>query len=122
MQPVKVPMADMDAMPVATILERIGAELGNLADQVDNLQDSLGPLLMEAAKDQPHAMVDIQALDSIAQTLSNLSSFVGGMSRSGLDTHTIAILPLADRVTLADLADRLRGHGPGDGDEDFELF
>lgn len=115
-------MPDVEVTPVTTVLQRIAAELGSLAAGVDQLQDSLGPMLMAAAVDNPHAMVDIQALDSIAQTLASLSGFVADIGDCDLGPKKIAVSELADRLPLSDLADRLRGHGSGSGEDDFEMF
>lgn len=115
-------MPDIEVTPVSIVLQRIAAELGSLAAGVDQLQDSLGPLLMAGAAENPHAMVDIQALDSIAQTLASLSGFVADIGDCDFGPRQIPVDELAERLPLSDLADRLRGRDSGSGEDDFEMF
>lgn len=112
---------DVELTPLWVVLERVGAELCTLAAEVDRLQDVFGPALMQAAEEKPHMTADIQGLDSIAQTLAGLSDFVAALGRGG-PTGSVAVLPLADRLTLSALADRLRGDAGGATDDEFELF
>lgn len=122
MQCLKGQPDDLDLTPMPVVLERIGAELGRLAAQVECLQNGLGPLLLQAARHRPDAMMDIQGIDAINQTLAGLSNFVSALARSGAGQQLVAVSRLADRVLLSDLADRLSGHAPTSPADDFELF
>ena len=114
--------SESTALPV--VLDRVGAELETLAACVDTLQDTLGPLLMHAVQGKPQALVQIQRLDSLAQTLAGLSGFMQALGRAGAGVggKPVDLAPLLDRLTLSDLADRLRGDVVLDAAEDFELF
>lgn len=114
------PRSELTALP--TVLDRVGAELETLAACVDTLQDTLGPVLLQGVQGKPQAMVQIQRLDSLAQTLASLSGFMQALGRSGVVGKPVDIGPLLDALTLSDLADRLRGHAMLDVAEDFELF
>ncbi len=109
----------MTSMPV--LLQRIGAELGSLASQVERLQNGLGPLLLQAARHRPDVVVDLQGIDAINQTLAGLSDFVSALGRCGTG-HLVALSSLVAEMPLGDLADRLSGRVPMTPADDFELF
>lgn len=104
------------------LLDRVSVELGTLAEGVDDLQDSLSPMLLRVAQEKPQALVQIQRLDALAQTLASLAAFVQALGRSGIGGKPLDVTPLVDALTLSDLADRLRGRETLDPEEDFELF
>ena len=112
--------SDHATLPI--LLDRVSAELGTLAEGVDDLQDSLSPMLLRVAQEKPQALVEIQRLDSLAQTLASLSVFMQALGRSGVGGPLLDIGPLVDALTLSDLADRLRGREILDPEDDFELF
>ena len=112
----------VERTPLPVLLDRVGAELGSLSASVDDLQDHLGALLMRAAEDKPHVMVHIQKLDALSQTLASLSGFVQALGPKTLGNRPVDIEPLVDTLTLADLADRLRGQAASQSPDDFELF
>ena len=108
--------------PLSVLLDRVGAELGCLSASVDDLQDQLGTLLMHAVQDKPHAIVHVQKLDALAQTLASLSGFMQALGPKTIGNRPVDLEPLVDTLTLTDLADRLRGHAGADAPDDFELF
>ena len=112
----------VERTPLPVLLDRVGAELGSLSASVDDLQDQLGALLTRAVQEKPQAIVHIQKLDALAQTLASLSGFMQALGPKTVGNHPVDIEPLVDTLTLSDLADRLRGQAGADAVDDFELF
>ena len=122
-QSLKVESFSSDHATLPVLLGRVSTELGTLASGVDDLQDTLGPVLSRAAQERPQTIVHLQKLDSLAQTLASLSVFMQSLGQSSIGARLVHVAPLVDRLTLSDLADRLSGRAAVDpADEDFELF
>ena len=112
----------VERTPLPVLLDRVGVELGSLSASVDDLQDQLGALLTRAVQEKPQAIVHVQKLDALAQTLAGLSGFMQALGPMTVGHRPVDIEPLVDTLTLSDLADRLRGQAGADSVDDFELF
>ncbi|HEX4179843.1 MAG TPA: hypothetical protein VHY32_03555 [Caulobacteraceae bacterium] len=97
--------------PLGHILARSAAELADLADRTERLQDVMADLVRQFASLDHESTRDMQALDWIAQHLEGLSSFLSALSEQSLPGWRIDPTGALDALTLAELAHRLRG-GP----------
>jgi hypothetical protein len=92
---------------VAAMLEAISCELGTLGAGVEHIQEVLSPALTQALLTNPGAMIGLQELDRVAQTLQALSGIVSRMvGVPGLD-QALDIQSTLAAVPLAELAARL---------------
>jgi len=97
--------------PLGQVLARSAAELADLADRTERLQDVMADLVRQCAQLDHDATRDMQALDWIAQHLEGLASFLDALSKQALPGWRIDPAGALDALTLAELAHRLRG-GP----------
>jgi hypothetical protein len=98
-----------DREPLADVLARSAAELADLADRTERLQDVMAELVRQCAALDDGATRDMQALDWIAQHLEGLASFLGMLSKEMAPGWRIDPNPALDALSLAELAHRLRG-------------
>lgn len=113
---------------LAGVLARTAAELADLADRTERLQDVMADLIQQCAALGGDATQDMQALDWIAQHLEGLSSFLGTLSNEAPPGWRMDTTSALDALSLAELAHRLRGGGataamaPVMSSGDMELF
>jgi hypothetical protein len=91
-------------LPVANALSACAAELDALSRACDALQHALGPLLVDRA-----AIEAAQGLDLVTQSLAALSEYLDAVSCQVPDDWSIDPHQAAAGLTLADLAERLKG-------------
>jgi hypothetical protein len=121
---------DMTSGPehLGGVLARSAAELADLADRTERLQDVMAELVRQCAALDDDATRDMQALDWIAQHLEGLSSFLSALSKITPPGWRIDTNEALDALSLAELAHRLRGGDPVAMDApvvasgDMELF
>ncbi len=104
---------DAGSEALGKVLARSAAELADLADRTERLQDVMAGLVQQFARLDHEATRDMQALDWIAQHLEGLSGFLNALSKETLPGWRIDPGPALDALSLAELAHRLRG-GAGD--------
>jgi len=97
--------------PLSEVLARSAAELADLADRTERLQEVMADLIQQCAALGGDATQDMQALDWIAQHLEGLASFLGALSEEADPGWRIETSAALDALSLAELAHRLRG-GP----------
>jgi hypothetical protein len=100
---------DAGSEALGQVLARSAAELADLADRTERLQDVMAGLVQQFARLDHEATRDMQALDWIAQHLDGLSSFLTALSKETLPGWRIDPGPALDALSLAELAHRLRG-------------
>ena len=115
------------AESVGDILARSAAELADLADRTERLQDVMADLIRQCAALGGDATQDMQALDWIAQHLEGLASFLGALSEEVAPGWRMDTAAALNALSLAELAHRLRGGGamattPVMSSGDMELF
>jgi hypothetical protein len=93
------------------VLSRSAAELADLADRTERLQDVMAELVRQCAALDGDATRDMQALDWIAQHLEGLASFLGSLAEAAPPGWRVDTSPALDALSLAELAHRLRGGG-----------
>ena len=91
------------------VLARSAAELADLADRTERLQDVMADLIQQCAALGGDATQDMQALDWIAQHLEGLASFLAALSEEAAPGWRIETSAALDALSLAELAHRLRG-------------
>ena len=110
------------------VLARSSAELADLADRTERLQDVMAALVKQCAALDHDATRDMQALDWVAQHLEGLASFLEALSKAAPPGWRIDTGPALDALNLAELAHRLRGGSagvmvaPAASSGDMELF
>ena len=110
------------------VLARSAAELADLADRTERLQDVMAALVQQCAALDHDSTRDMQALDWIAQHLEGLASFLDTLSKAAPPGWRINTAPALDALNLAELAHRLRGGAtapivaPVVSSGDMELF
>ena len=107
-------MADKSASTVNALQDewhglfsRVGLELRTLAGSVNNLQLFMTPLLEEVVDRDPHAILRLQDLDILEQSLHGLSDLMSCLDRSFTLTDAEAVAHGVKTLTLAELAQRL---------------
>ena len=96
-----------DAVPAGVMLDAIGRELDRLGCDVDRLQDMLSPALTPVLVAHPEAMIGLQDLDRLAQTLRALSGLVRQLGIRAAEGPVPDLPSLMAAIPLADLAFRL---------------
>jgi hypothetical protein len=96
---------------VKGVLARSAAELADLADRTERLQDVMADLVRQCAALGGDATQDMQALDWIAQHLEGLASFLDALSKQAPPGWRMDTTGALDALNLAELAHRLRGGG-----------
>jgi hypothetical protein len=91
------------------VLARSAAELADLADRTERLQEVMADLVKQAAALDGDATQDMQALDWIAQHLEGLASFLGALAEAAPHGWRLDTTDALDALSLAELAHRLRG-------------
>ncbi|WP_144430615.1 hypothetical protein [Jannaschia donghaensis] len=90
------------------------------SDALTDLQDRLGHRIEMA--DQVALAQDMQALDTVQQTLADLASLFGSMAiRTSADQPLISD-DLLESIQQTSLRDRLSGRGRTTSDPSVELF
>lgn len=112
---------------LSNVLARSAAELADLADRTERLQDVMADLIQQCAALGGDATQDMQALDWIAQHLEGLSSFLDALAVKAGPGWRLDTTDALDALSLAELAHRLRGGAapsvtPLMSSGDMELF
>jgi hypothetical protein len=114
---------DPGMTPVADLLRRIAAELRDLAQTVDDLQQAVGGL--GAARDA-RAIRQLQNFDSLSQTIAGVADFTEALGEAAPERWRLNPHPASRVVRLSDLAARLvsRRRAPPDASAagELELF
>jgi hypothetical protein len=117
-----------DREPLSDVLARSAAELADLSDRTERLQDVMAELVRQCAALDDGATRDMQALDWIAQHLEGMASFLAELSKATAPGWRIDPTSALDALSLAELAHRLRGApavgaaAPMVASGDMELF
>lgn len=98
---------------VREVLERVSAELESLSLSTERLQDAIGDLLTDNASLTNDAIVRLQDVDRMKQTLSGLARFVSDVSGAAPVETCLDIQQATQCLALHDLASRLRGENTG---------
>jgi len=113
------------AEPVADVINRVATELRHLADEVSDLQSTLGDAVREASVSN-EALRNLQSIDHIEQKLSCLSEFLSSLTFLLDENSVVDIRKPVQAINLADLSKRLRGLDlnlpSANAIGDFELF
>ena len=99
--------------PLSTVLTRSAAELADLSDRTERLQEVMAELVRQCAALDEDAARDMQALDWISQHLEGMADFLAELARATAPGWRIDPTPALDALSLAELAHRLRGSPDG---------
>ncbi len=91
----------------AELLGLVGRELAELAAEMQSLQVTLSPSLVDIAKVRAEAIGSFQALDRMEQTLTNLSRLMWALQAQGSTIHPDAAQGALEAISMADLRRRL---------------
>jgi NADP-dependent 3-hydroxy acid dehydrogenase YdfG len=100
---------DARSQSLGAVLARSAAEMADLAERTERLQDVMAGLVRQCAALDVDAAQDMQALDWIAQHLEGLASFLDALSKEAGPAWLIDPTSAFDALNLAELAHRLRG-------------
>ena len=109
------------------LFSRVGQELRTLADAVAGLQGFLTPLVADIVVRDPEALVRLQDLDLLEQSLNGLSELMSCLDTSFTPTDLDTISNGMQAIRLADLARRLssadhQASAAPTGSADLDLF
>jgi hypothetical protein len=110
--------------PVPALLERLSAELADMAADVNRLHPLAAHGNVAATAPDPAYLQALQGLDHIEQKLRALAGFLADLAPTTSPTWQLDPHHALAALTLADLATRLAGHTPPEAtnDGDCELF
>jgi len=116
---------NVSAEPVGEVINRVATELRHLADEVGDLQTTLGDAFSKGFVS--HEIVrELQSIDHIEQKLACLSEFLASLTFLIDENSLVDIGKPVQAINLADLSKRLRGLDlalpTADAIGDFELF
>lgn len=106
-------MSSVQDASVRDVLERVSAELKSLSVSAERLQDAIGDLITDNANLTSDAIVRLQDVDRMKQTLSDLARFVSDISDAAPAETCVDIQQATQSLALHDLAARLRGENTG---------
>jgi hypothetical protein len=109
-------------MPVPALLERVSAELKEMAAEVNRLHPLAGANAV--ATPDPDYLQALQGIDHIEQKLRALAGFLAALTPAAAPAWQLDAQKALAALTLSDLATRLAGdtvHEPS-RDGDCELF
>ena len=93
----------------AIALERIGAELGRLAQRLARVEVAIGRVVHDAGAASAELVVDLQEVDLARQEAEALAQVVLGVSRALPRAARVNLDDATAGLKLADLAARLEG-------------
>lgn len=112
-------------MQLAEILARGARELSESAQRIAQLEAAIGDALAMSTGDGSVSLYDLQAIDTIRQSIEGLSLYFGELGHHVDEDWRVDVSTACSVVSLAALADRLVGrsecsvHG---GSDDSEIF
>jgi hypothetical protein len=112
MEPDPCDLHDDKTVPVADLFGRIAAELRELTQTVDALQNLAGRLASGTAKRDSEAVRQLQEFDRLGQTLSGVADFIDALDGSVPEQWRVNPHPASRVLLLADLAVRLVSNAP----------
>jgi hypothetical protein len=93
---------------LADLLMRIGSEFAGLADEVEQLQHSLSPMLRAAGVD-PAVLEHAQVLDRVQQYARQLAEVVMRTALQAPHDCPVTLHPVLEGVSLSALSQKLSG-------------
>lgn len=114
--------------PVPELLDRAAVEMFELSNVVSDVEVLIGNLIVAGAFGSSSSLYELQKLDRLRQSIEGIAQFLNGIGRSSADGWTVDIERACENVTLAELAQRLKGDQPtigsdaADGLGEIELF
>jgi hypothetical protein len=111
--------------PVPALLERLSAELADMAQAVNRLHPLAAAQADKATSaPDPAYLQALQGIDHIEQKLRALAGFLADLAPAAAPAWQLDPHHALAALTLADLATRLAGHTPPEAtnDGDCELF
>jgi hypothetical protein len=111
--------------PVPALLERLGAELADMAAAVNRLHPLAAAQADKATTAaDPDYLQALQGIDHIEQKLRALAGFLADLTNAASPAWQLDPRPALAALTLSDLATRLAGHTAHEPnhDGDCELF
>lgn len=103
--PIGIPTAP--AVPLRDVLDRVAAELVDLARLLERFETAAGPRILEAATRDPNLVRQLQSFDQIGQRVMGLVAFLTALAPTVARRCHLDPRPAAGVVTLADMAARL---------------
>ena len=107
------------SLTLGAVLSRVATELSNASDDMKVMQDTMDDLADGSLSSK--AMVCLQSLDLVEQTVRALAEIVGSIAALGLYDLDGPPGDLLAKCKLSALVDRLAGVSR-DEDMDFDLF
>ena len=98
-------------LPLAQVMRLVGEELRDLRDEGRHVEDAIAHALLDGETSRREALGNLQKIDLIVQTLSELSLFVGDLVAHVPEGCAVDVHHMLERITLRDLARKLAG-GP----------
>lgn len=114
------------APAVPQLLQQLARELTALQSMADEIEGSVAQLLGRQSAGLDHSgLQNLQLLDILNQSLRALSTFCANAASLAAPEWRIDVAAATSGITLAQLAQRLAGHGPGTGassEDGCEMF
>jgi hypothetical protein len=110
-------------VPVANVLLTVSNEIRMLSDSAADLQNLIGNLVVAGAFAGSQSIYQLQSLDRLCQNLGAVADFLHELSEGAPIDWKIDAADAAQRIKLADVAQRLAGGGAEDQETgEFEDF
>jgi len=109
--------------PMSDVTMAVQVELTRLAAVANDIQETFGAALVQAARSHPESLGKAQGLDLLAQHLSGVADFLEALAPHLPADWSVDPVPAARTVRLSDLSDRLAGLPVAvAGSDDFVFF
>lgn len=112
MQPQASQHPQSSATPLAELLGRASAELGDIAAAVERMHPLVQAHTQQTSAHDPHYLQALQSFDHIEQKLRSLAGFLADLARASGPGWQLDPQAALAAITLSDLAARLAGHAP----------
>ena len=93
--------------PLPFVFEQIGMELTAIADAVHLVEETIGEMVATGPENTKNAILSLQKIDMISQSLRAIANFSMSLSRSIPEEWQVDAPAAAKGVLLSDLARRL---------------
>lgn len=112
MQPQASQHPESSATPLAELLGRASAELGDIAAAVERMHPLVQAQTQQTAAHDPHYLQALQSFDHIEQKLRSLAGFLADLAGATAPDWQLDPQAALAAITLSDLAARLAGDAP----------
>lgn len=101
--------------PISSIFLQVSKEIGVLVPEISSIEDTVGQLTRQSTRAQSLEFANLQKLDFLTQTVTELANFLKLMSEEVPNDLRASTKNAAGQIKLHDLALRLESPDNNDG-------